>query len=126
MLLHGRDVERGRKIAEEFPGKTAFHIDDLADPAAPRRIVKAASTPSAASTRSSTTPPGSSAATSTSTDAALFDRVMAINVRAPCCSFKAAHAAPQAVARVRSSTSARSTPTPARATCSPTASRRAA
>jgi NAD(P)-dependent dehydrogenase (short-subunit alcohol dehydrogenase family) len=42
VLLHGRDIERGRKIAEEFPGKTAFHNDDLADPDAPRRIIQAA------------------------------------------------------------------------------------
>jgi NAD(P)-dependent dehydrogenase (short-subunit alcohol dehydrogenase family) len=83
VLIHGRDRPRAEALAAEFPGRAAVHVDDLAEPAAPRRLVAAAVAAlgqldalvnnAALIVRSSLE----------STDAALFDQVMAVNVRAP-------------------------------------------
>jgi NAD(P)-dependent dehydrogenase (short-subunit alcohol dehydrogenase family) len=83
VLLHGRDVERGRKIAADFPGQTAFHNDDLADPAAPARIVKAAVNAFGSLDGLVNNAAWVVRSDLLSTDAAMFDKVMAINVRAP-------------------------------------------
>jgi NAD(P)-dependent dehydrogenase (short-subunit alcohol dehydrogenase family) len=83
VLLHGRDIERGRKIADEFPGRTAFHNDDLADPAAPRRIVQAALNAFDRIDALVNNAAWVVRSDLASTDAAMFDRVIAINVRAP-------------------------------------------
>lgn len=90
VLLHGRDRERGQHLAAELGAATALHIDDMADPAAPPRLVQAALgafgrldglvNNAAYIVRSNLE----------TTDAALFDRVMAINARAPLLLIKAA------------------------------------
>lgn len=82
VLLHGRDQARGEQLVAEL-GTAALHLDDLADPAAPQRLVDAALNAfgkldglvnnAAYIVRSNLQ----------TTDATLFDKVMAINVRAP-------------------------------------------
>ena len=83
VLVHGRDEARGREICKELGDHAALHVDDLADPAAPARLIDASMKAfgridgivnnAAFVTRSDIL----------TTDAALFDRIMAINVRAP-------------------------------------------
>jgi NAD(P)-dependent dehydrogenase (short-subunit alcohol dehydrogenase family) len=83
VLIHGRDARRGEALVAELSGRAALCVDDVADPAAPGRIVAAAITAfgkldalvnnAAAVTRSNLS----------NTDAALFDKLMATNVRAP-------------------------------------------
>lgn len=83
VLVHGRDDERGRALVAELGDRAAFHRDDIADPAAPARMIEAALgefgkldalVNNAASVQRSNL---------ANTDAAFFDRIMAINVRAP-------------------------------------------
>ncbi len=83
VLIHGRNHERGGQVVAELGQAAALHIDDMADPKAPQRLVEAALNAfgqidgivnnAAYIVRSDLF----------STDAALFDRVMAINVRGP-------------------------------------------
>jgi NAD(P)-dependent dehydrogenase (short-subunit alcohol dehydrogenase family) len=90
VLIHGRERELGEKIVAEFPGRTALHIDDLADPQSSARIVAAAMQAfgkldalvnnAALVTRSNLS----------NTDPALFDRLMAVNARAPMLMIQAA------------------------------------
>ncbi|HWB00365.1 MAG TPA: oxidoreductase [Pirellulales bacterium] len=90
ILVHGREEDRGRALVDELQGKAALCIDDLADPDSPPRIVDAAIRAfgkldalvnnAALVTRSNLA----------NTDAALFDRLMAVNVRAPLLMIKAA------------------------------------
>ena len=91
VLLHGRDIERGRKIAEEFPGKTAFHNDDLADPAAPQESSKPRINAFGRIDSLVNNAAWVVRSDLTSTDAVMFDRVMAINVRAPMLLIQAAY-----------------------------------
>src|SRR5690606_38828089 len=42
VLIHGRDERRGRTLVAEMQGRAAFHQDDIADPAAPARMIAAA------------------------------------------------------------------------------------
>ncbi len=83
VLVHGRDEERGRKLVGELGSSSALHVDDIADPAAPARMIAAAIAAfgkldalvnNAASVKRSNL---------ANTDAAFFDAVMATNVRAP-------------------------------------------
>jgi NAD(P)-dependent dehydrogenase (short-subunit alcohol dehydrogenase family) len=90
VLVHGRDRQRGEQLTAELGPDTQLHIDDMADPAAPQRLVEAAVKAfgkldglvnnAAYIVRSNLE----------TTDAALFDRVMAINARAPMLMIKAA------------------------------------
>jgi NAD(P)-dependent dehydrogenase (short-subunit alcohol dehydrogenase family) len=90
VLVHGRDESRGRKLVEELGGRAALHVDDLADPDAGPRLVEAALqvfgkldaiVNNAAYVKRSDIH---------STDAKLFDQVMAVNCRAPFLLIKAA------------------------------------
>lgn len=83
VLIHGRDEMRGQALLADLSGRAALHVDDIADPAAPNRMVAAAIKAfgkldavvnNAASVRRSNL---------SNTDAALFDKIMAVNVRAP-------------------------------------------
>jgi NAD(P)-dependent dehydrogenase (short-subunit alcohol dehydrogenase family) len=83
VLVHGRDGERGRKLVNELGASAALHVDDIADPAAPARMVAAAVKAfgkldalvnNAASVKRSNL---------SNTDAAFFDSMLATNVRAP-------------------------------------------
>jgi NAD(P)-dependent dehydrogenase (short-subunit alcohol dehydrogenase family) len=83
VLIHGRDEERGRALVAELGDRTAFHRDDIADPSAPARMVAAvvkifgqidALVNNAASVARSNLE---------TTTVEFFDRMIAINVRAP-------------------------------------------
>jgi NAD(P)-dependent dehydrogenase (short-subunit alcohol dehydrogenase family) len=83
VLIHGRDVARGKALAGELGSNAALHVDDIADPAAPVRMVAAAI---AAFGRLDTLVNNAAAVTRSNlsnTDATLFDRLIAINLRAP-------------------------------------------
>ncbi len=90
VVFHGRDAKRGRALADEYADRAALAIDDLADPAAAPRIIQTAIAAfgrldgivnnAAHVTRSDLA----------STDAAFFDRMMAVNVRAPLLLIRAA------------------------------------
>jgi NAD(P)-dependent dehydrogenase (short-subunit alcohol dehydrogenase family) len=90
VLVHGRDEKRGQALVAELSGNAALHVDDIADPAAPARIVAAAIKAfgkldalvnNAASVQRSNLD---------TTDAELFDRMIATNLRAPLLLIKAA------------------------------------
>jgi NAD(P)-dependent dehydrogenase (short-subunit alcohol dehydrogenase family) len=83
VLVHGIERSDGEKLVASLGARAALHLDDLADPASPPRIVAAAlaafgridgvvnnAAIVARSTLESTTP-------------AFFERMMAVNVRAP-------------------------------------------
>lgn len=83
VVVHGRDEARGRALVGELGERAALHVDDIADPAAPKRMVAAAIAAfgkldalvnNAASVKRSNLQ---------NTDAAFFDAMMAVNVRAP-------------------------------------------
>jgi NAD(P)-dependent dehydrogenase (short-subunit alcohol dehydrogenase family) len=90
VLVHGRDEQRGKALVAELGERAALHVDDIADPDAPERMIGAAIRAfgrldglvnnAAAVTRSNLS----------NTDAALFDSLMATNVRAPLLLIKAA------------------------------------
>ena len=42
VLVHGRNRQRGEKVVAQLGAAAALHIDDLADPTAPARLVEAA------------------------------------------------------------------------------------
>ena len=91
ILIHGRDEERGRALASEWPERAALAIADLADPAAPAKVIETAI--SAFGALDGLVNNAASVARSDlhSTDAAFFDKVMAVNVRAPLLLIKAAY-----------------------------------
>jgi NAD(P)-dependent dehydrogenase (short-subunit alcohol dehydrogenase family) len=83
VLIHGRDRERAEAIAKEFPGQTAIHTDVLDDPESPRRIVEVAVRAFGKLDAVVNNAAWVMRSDIYNTDAATFDRVMAINVRAP-------------------------------------------
>jgi NAD(P)-dependent dehydrogenase (short-subunit alcohol dehydrogenase family) len=83
VLIHGRDEARGKALVAELGSSAALHVDDIADPEAPGRMVAAAIRAfgkldalvnNAASVRRSNL---------SNTDRALFDTMIAVNLRAP-------------------------------------------
>lgn len=91
VVIHGRDVERGQAIVKEWPKQASLAVADLTQPSAAAQLVEAAVTAfgrldalvnnAAAVTRSNLQ----------STDAAFFDRMMAVNARAPMLLIQAAY-----------------------------------
>jgi NAD(P)-dependent dehydrogenase (short-subunit alcohol dehydrogenase family) len=83
VVVHGRDKDRGQALVAELSGQAALHVDDIADPAAPARMVDAAV--KAFGKLDALVNNAASVVRSnlSNTDAALFDRIMTINVRAP-------------------------------------------
>lgn len=83
VMVHGRDRERAEAVATALGPQAAFHVDDLADPEAPARLVQATVqrfgrldgvvNNAALTTRSNLA----------TTDTAMFDTMMAVNLRAP-------------------------------------------
>ena len=90
VLVHGRNQTRGEQLVAALGDAAVLHIDDLTDAEAPQRVVAAALNAfgridgivnnAAFIVRSNLE----------TTDAALFDKVMAINVRAPLLIIRAA------------------------------------
>jgi NAD(P)-dependent dehydrogenase (short-subunit alcohol dehydrogenase family) len=90
VLIHGLEPELGERVTADLGHKAVLHIDNLTDPEAPQRLVEVALRAfgqidglvnnAADLTRSNLS----------TTDAALFDSMMAVNVRAPLLLIKAA------------------------------------
>jgi NAD(P)-dependent dehydrogenase (short-subunit alcohol dehydrogenase family) len=90
VVVHGLEPELGERVVSDLGASATLHIDDLADPGAPRRIadtairafgrIDAVVNNAAWIVRSDIA----------STDAATCDRAMAINVRAPLLLIRAA------------------------------------
>ncbi len=92
VLIHGIDREEGEKTAATLGDRAAWHRDDLADPQSAPRIVAAAVAAFGrvdAVVNNAAIVPRSRLG---STSAELFDRTMAINVRAPLLLIQAAFA----------------------------------
>ncbi len=92
VLIHGIDRGEGEKTAAALGAKAALHLDDLADPQSAPRIVAAAVAAFGrvdAVVNNAAIVPRSRLG---STSAELFDRTMAINVRAPLLLIQAAFA----------------------------------
>jgi len=92
VLVHGIDRTEGEKLVAELRPDAVLHIDDLIDPASPERIVRAALSAFGridAVVNNAAIVPRSTLET---TSAALFDRTLAINVRAPLLLIQAAFA----------------------------------
>ncbi len=83
VLIHGRDAERGEALVKTFAGRAVLHVDDLADPASAPRLVEAALANFGRLDAVVNNAAWVVRSTLENTDAALLDKVMAINVRAP-------------------------------------------
>src|SRR6476646_4692826 len=84
VLVHGLERDLGQKVVSELgPDKAALHIDDLADPGTPGRVVQAALTAFGAVDAIVNNAAWIVRSNIETTDADLFDRCMAVNVRAP-------------------------------------------
>jgi len=83
VVFHGRDEERGRKLVEEFAGRSTLALADLSDPAAPAKLIEAAINAFGALDAVVNNAASVARSDLESTDAAFFDKTMAINVRAP-------------------------------------------
>jgi NAD(P)-dependent dehydrogenase (short-subunit alcohol dehydrogenase family) len=84
VLIHGLERELGEKIVSELGAKhAALHVDDLADAATPHRLVDAAMGAFGRIDGIVNNAAWTGRSNLATTDAALFDRCMAINVRAP-------------------------------------------
>ena len=91
VVVHGRDRERGERIVRELgPGKAFLFVEDLSDPNAPQRMVDAAVKAFGKLDAIVNNAAWIIRSNIQTTDAELFDRCMAINVRAPLLLFKAA------------------------------------
>ena len=91
VLVHGRDRERGRTLVDELGrGKAALHVDQLDDPDAGPRTVAAAVKAFGRIDGIVNNAAWIVRSNLDTTDAALFDKCMAINVRAPMLLIKAA------------------------------------
>ncbi|HEY8668921.1 MAG TPA: SDR family oxidoreductase [Tepidisphaeraceae bacterium] len=90
VLVHGTQREAGEKIVAELGAAGALHIDDLADPEAPARIVIAAVTAFGKLNAVVNNAAWVVRSNIDTTDTALFDRCIAINVRAPMLMIRAA------------------------------------
>lgn len=91
VVIHGRDAERGQALAAECGDRASFVNADLADPAAPPKIIEA--TLKAFGQLDGLVNNAASVARNDlhATDAAFFDKMMAINVRAPLLLVRAAY-----------------------------------
>ena len=83
VLVHGRNATEGAAVVAGLNGPAVLHCDDLADPASPARIVQAAMQAFGRIDGLVNNAAYIVRSTLESTDAAFFDSVMAINVRAP-------------------------------------------
>jgi NAD(P)-dependent dehydrogenase (short-subunit alcohol dehydrogenase family) len=91
VLVHGRDRERGQKLVDELGrGQAALHVDQLDDPEAAPRTVAAAVKAFGKVDGVVNNAAWIVRSNLETTDAALFDKCMAINVRAPMLLIKAA------------------------------------
>ena len=90
VLVHGLEPELGEGVVRGLGSSAALHLDDLADPAAPKRIVAAAVKAFGRIDGIVNNAAWIIRSNIHTTDAALFDKCMAVNVRAPLLLFQAA------------------------------------
>ena len=90
VLVHGRDKERGAQVVKSLNGAATFHGDDLADPAAPQRIVDAAMNAFGQIDGVVNNAAWLVRSNLATTTVELFDRAIAINLRAPLMLIRAA------------------------------------
>ncbi|MCL5770115.1 MAG: SDR family NAD(P)-dependent oxidoreductase, partial [Planctomycetes bacterium] len=83
VLIHGTRRQAGERIVAALGATARLHIDDLTDPAAPARLVAAATGAFGQLDGLVNNAAWVVRSNIQNTDAALFDRVMATNVRAP-------------------------------------------
>ncbi len=83
VLVHGRNQQRGQEVVADLGAAAALHIDDMADPDAPQRLVDAAIDAFGRLDGIVNNAAYIIRSDLFTTDANLFDKVMAINVRAP-------------------------------------------
>jgi NAD(P)-dependent dehydrogenase (short-subunit alcohol dehydrogenase family) len=91
VVIHGRDEERGRALADEWPGRAALALADLADPAGPAKLIEAAIRSFGKLDALVNNAASVARSDLQSTDAAFFDKIMAVNVRAPLLLIQAAY-----------------------------------
>jgi NAD(P)-dependent dehydrogenase (short-subunit alcohol dehydrogenase family) len=91
VMLHGRDADRGNSLVAEFGTRASLIAADLADPTAPPRVIDA--TVAAFGRLDGLVNNAASVARNDlhATDAAFFDQMMAVNVRAPLLLIQNAH-----------------------------------
>ena len=90
VLIHGTRRQAGEDLARELGAASRLHLDDLSDPAAPERLVAAAIGAFGQLDGVVNNAAWVVRSNIHTTDAALFDRTIAINVRAPMLLIKAA------------------------------------
>jgi NAD(P)-dependent dehydrogenase (short-subunit alcohol dehydrogenase family) len=83
VMLHGTDVERGQSIAAQLEQRARFTAGDLADPDVPRRLIDATIAEFGRLDGLVNNAAWVVRSDINSTDVALFDKVISINVRAP-------------------------------------------
>jgi NAD(P)-dependent dehydrogenase (short-subunit alcohol dehydrogenase family) len=91
VVIHGRNRPRAEALASDFPERTAVAIADLAEPVAAKQVVEAAT---AAFGRIDAVVNNAALVARSdlfSTDATFFDKMMAVNVRAPLLLVQAAY-----------------------------------
>jgi len=90
VVVHGRDKDRGRQVVDALGDRAALVIEDLADPAAPQRIVDAAITAFGKLDAVVNNAAYVVRSNFYNTTVDLFDRIIATNVRAPLLMIQAA------------------------------------
>ena len=91
VVIHGRDEERGRALVAEWPERAALSIADLADPATAPQVIETAIRAFGALDGLVNNAASVARSDLQSTNAAFFDKIMAVNVRAPLLLIKAAY-----------------------------------
>jgi NAD(P)-dependent dehydrogenase (short-subunit alcohol dehydrogenase family) len=92
VLIHGIDRAGGEEVAAQLGASAALHLDDLVDPDSGSRIVAAAMKAFGKIDAVVNNAALVARSTLASTDAAMFDRMMAVNARAPLLLIQAAFA----------------------------------
>jgi NAD(P)-dependent dehydrogenase (short-subunit alcohol dehydrogenase family) len=91
VVIHGRDAERGRALVAQWPERAVLAIADLAQPAAAEQLVDTAVRSFGALHAIVNNAASVARSDLQSTDAAFFDKMMAVNVRAPLLLIRAAY-----------------------------------
>jgi NAD(P)-dependent dehydrogenase (short-subunit alcohol dehydrogenase family) len=90
VLVHGLERDLGEQVVASLDGAAALHVDDLADPDAATRLVEAALAAFGRLDAVVNNAARVERGTIETTDAAAFDRVIAVNTRAPLLLIRAA------------------------------------
>ena len=89
VLVHGRNKERGEQVITSLGSNAVLHIDDLSDPNAPQRLIDAAINAYGKLNGIVNNAAYIIRSNLYTTSVELFDKIMAINVRAPLLMIKA-------------------------------------